>query len=242
MPKRKRTLIVSDIHGCLNPFQALLRSMEYDARTDQLIVLGDYVDRGPNSKEVIELLMAMVKDEGTIALRGNHDQRLVDLIRTRDRSIKKRFLEHGGGPTARSYLGLDESAAVDQQLTDEAIDRIARQYESHISFLEGLPYYYEDERHIYVHAGLNPAYKIWTSQPQHEFMTIKRPFLEQPTVVEKTVVFGHTKTVDMQGTADIWFGDGKIGVDGGCSFGYQLNGLIFDADLQTYQTCSVPAG
>ncbi|BBH22334.1 hypothetical protein Back11_36790 [Paenibacillus baekrokdamisoli] len=89
----------------------------------------------------------------------------------------------------------------------------------------GFPFFHEDSHHIYVHAGLNPQYENWKEQTKHEFMYIKEPFLNHPTTVDKIVVFGHTKAMDIHGKADVWFGGDKIGIDGGCAYGLQLNCL-----------------
>ena len=61
-------------------------------------------------------------------------------------------------------------------------------------------------------------------------MGIREPFISSPVTAGKTVVFGHTRTVKLHGQPTVWFGDGKIGIDGGCAFGDQLNALITHAD------------
>lgn len=229
----KRTLVISDIHGCIEQFQSLLKLAEYDPSSDKLIMIGDYVDRGPQSREVVEQVRTLVEQHGAIALRGNHDQRLVDFIRSGDPGVIDKFMTYGGQSTVISYLGLQCSEAdVDERMVEEARAAIAEHFSSHIDFLAGLPLYAEDDSHIYVHAGLNPDYRNWKEQPEYHFMYIKDQFYEHPTVVEKTVVFGHTKTKDIHGSADIWFGNGKIGIDGGCAYGMQLNALEIAADGQ----------
>ncbi|GAA0133940.1 hypothetical protein YSY43_07800 [Paenibacillus sp. YSY-4.3] len=70
---------------------------------NNLILLGDYVDRGPRSKETIERVKELVNNHNVIALRGNHDQRLVDLIRTDSEIVQGKFLEHGGIQTPQSF-------------------------------------------------------------------------------------------------------------------------------------------
>ncbi|NHN34607.1 metallophosphoesterase family protein [Paenibacillus agricola] len=237
----KRTLVISDIHGCYEPFNQLLELMKYNRTEDQLIVLGDYVDRGPCSKEVIEQIMRMVREDGVIALRGNHDQRFIHVARSGDPKVTSTFLEYGGKQAVMSYLDLD---FWDDTWATETIQQFRRvvveRYQQHLSFMESLPYYYEDKTHIYVHAGLDPSYLDWKSQSPKEFMYIRELFIKNKTVVNKTVVFGHTKTVEIHGSADIWFGGDKIGIDGGCSSGLQLNGLEI-TDGSTYRTYKVKA-
>ncbi len=215
----ERTLVISDIHGCYDQLIELLNIVHYNSDLDRLILLGDYVDRGKFSKEVIEKVIEMVQGSNVIALRGNHDQRFVDLMMGNDDSAPK-FFQHGGSETLKSYIEIDNMAN-----WRDARDYIMKHYSHHISFLGGLPLFYEDEQFIYVHAGLNPAYMNWKDQPKDDFMWIRDEFIKQAIAVNKTVVFGHTKTIDIHGSADIWFGEGKIGIDGGCSFGQQLNCL-----------------
>lgn len=229
----KRTLVISDIHGCAEQFQSLLRLAEYEPLNDKLILIGDYVDRGPHSRQVVEQVRTLVHKHGAIALRGNHDQRLVDLVVSGDPAVADKFLTHGGQAAVLSYMNLDcLEAEVDERLVAKFRVCIARDYSPHIDFLAGLPLYCEDESHIYVHAGLHPAYRNWKEQPEHNFMYIKDQFYDHPTAVEKTVVFGHTKANDIHGSPDIWFGSGKIGIDGGCAYGMQLNALEIDANGQ----------
>ncbi|MFC5653376.1 metallophosphoesterase family protein [Paenibacillus solisilvae] len=237
----KRTIVISDIHGCITEFNDLLDLAGYQPDQDQLIVIGDYVDRGLHSKEVVERLIQLAEQHNVIALRGNHDQRLIDLVRLGNHHVIQKFLMYGGKAAIKSYLGLDcPLDEIDVQTARTAASFIAEHYEHHISWLEQLPLYAEDSRHIYVHAGLNPSYSDWKEQPDEDFMYIKERFLQQPTVADKTVVFGHTRTFEIQGSADIWFGDGKIGIDGGCAYGQQLNALEIGSDGQ-YRTYKISA-
>lgn len=219
-----RTLMISDIHGCIEQLDALLKEVEYDSSTDQLILLGDYVDRGPRSREVVERVIDLVETHHAVALRGNHDQRLVDLIQNNSAEIKKKFMEHGGRQTLESYL---DHELIEESFED-AVIHIHRKYKRHIEFLKNLPLYYEDQAHIYVHAGINPKYNHWKEQPDHDFMYIKSEFHLAKLGMEKTIVFGHTRAVELHNTPDVWFSDGKIAIDGGCAYGMQLNCLIYE--------------
>jgi serine/threonine protein phosphatase 1 len=222
-----RTLVISDIHGCYDVWVALLKKIDFVPKVDQLILLGDYVDRGNRSKEVVGQIMRMVHTGEAIALRGNHDQRFIDFIMSNHTSYDFKFLEHGGLQTINSYC---DSKYTLEDLQDIMIlgqvkASIRKLYNAHIKFLDSLPLYYEDAHHIYVHAGLNPFYKNWREQPEKDFIWIREAFVKHNTNVDKTIVFGHTKTIDIHETADIWFGGDKIGIDGGCAFGLQLNCL-----------------
>lgn len=222
----RRVIVISDIHGCIEPFNRLLTKVHYKLGQDQLILLGDYVDKGPASKEVVERVMQLVHHDKAVALRGNHDQRLVDFIRGNDAQVRTKFVQHGGLPALQSYCGITETALTEEWM-DWAQSFIEEKYPKHLDFLAQLPLYYEDEQHIYVHAGLNPSVPNWREQSDHDFMYIKDTFYKNPTNAKKRVVFGHTKTPDIHGSSDVWFAKDKIGIDGGCSYGMQLNALIY---------------
>lgn len=231
-----RIIMISDIHGCIKQFNELLDAIIYNPSEDRLILLGDYVDRGPKSKETVERVKELVNNYKVIALRGNHDQRLVDLIRSDSEIVKKKFLEHGGLQTLQSYCHF-VTDHIDDELFELAREYIRGQFNSHIVFLESLPLYFEDMHHIYVHAGLNPKYINWREQPEYDFMYIKREFHQSEPKTDKPVIFGHTRTIELHDSSDIWFGRGKIGIDGGCAYGMQLNCLIYDESL--YNTASI---
>ncbi|RJX37626.1 serine/threonine protein phosphatase [Paenibacillus pinisoli] len=229
-----RTIMISDIHGCIEPFERLLEKVKYVPEQDRLILLGDYVDKGPQSREAVDAVMRLVQQHGAIALRGNHDQRLVDFVRGDDPDVLRKFAEHGGPPTLHSYVG---SFEVSERSRAEARRRIEAEYASHLDFLAGLPLYAEDDRHIYVHAGLRPGLFDWTLQSEHDFMYIKDEFYLHPTTVDKTVIFGHTIATKLHGHPNVWFGGDKIGIDGGCSIGLQLNALLYEDGI--YDTAAV---
>ncbi|GAA4878929.1 metallophosphoesterase [Paenibacillus vulneris] len=230
-----RTLCISDIHGCYDEFNKLLNEVGYSPY-DQLILLGDYEDRGFKSKEVIEQVKTLVDKNGVVALRGNHDQMFLDIFNGGDDYL---FLHNGGIHTIESYCGMNWFEQYDGFEFNrylQAKEFIKKNYSEHIEFLESLPYYYEDDLHIYVHAGINPFYEDWTKQPKDDFIWIRDIFLNNKIDTHKKVIFGHTPTINMNGnSAEVWFQDDKIGIDGGCCFGYQLNCLeIIDGHYNTY--------
>ncbi|WP_419890376.1 metallophosphoesterase family protein [Paenibacillus xylanexedens] len=219
-----RTLVISDIHGCYLEFIELLEMVEYRSSKDRLLLLGDYVSRGPESHKVVELVMHLVQEQGAIALQGNHDHRFVRVIE--DQASEKelaRFFEKGGRETLQSYCPTVLSKDIDH--LKEIRDVIMQKSSSHIYFLKNLPCLYVDNNYIYVHAGLNPLFTSLSDQKVHDLLYIKEEFYRHKNPMEKVVVFGHTVTKDIQGSCDIWLGGDKIGIDGGCSFGGQLNCL-----------------
>ncbi|WP_370570223.1 metallophosphoesterase family protein [Paenibacillus sp. JCM 10914] len=230
-------MAISDIHGCYDEFNQLLDKVKYDPSTDKLILLGDYVDRGMKSKEVVEQVMALKANYGVITLRGNHDQMMLDAILLDTPEHNSRWLRNGARLTIESYTGSDFlSGEMTPEKYAEGKAYIMEHYAHHLAFLDVLDFYYETESHIFVHAGLNPGVPDWKRQPEDDFIWIREPFFLYPTGLAKTVVFGHTPTLNLHETEHIWIspeGD-KIGIDGACVYGKQLNCLEMSDD-QSYQ-------
>lgn len=234
-----RTLVVSDIHGCCGHFKELLRAAEYNPGRDRLILLGDYVSRGPGSRETVELVMRLVGEQGAIALQGNHDHRFVRVMENRaSESEIERFFRFGGIETLQSYCGVDR---IDPGQLDRYRSFVMREFASHLAFLKSLPFWHEDDRHWYVHAGVRPAKGAPREQDVRDLLTIREDFWKHKTNLDKIVVFGHTPVRNIHGSDDIWFGGDKIGIDGGCVFGGQLNGLVL-TDGEMTGSCKIPFG
>jgi len=148
----KRKILISDIHGCLATFQRLLNQIEFDSEKDNLYLLGDFIDRGPDSKGVIDEIMRM-KEEGynIFLLRGNHEQMLLS--------------DHH----AETVKGWHDMA--DEEFKQSfGIKNLTELPQAYIDFCNSLPYYILDESFVAVHAGINfspenplehPKYLMW---------------------------------------------------------------------------------
>jgi serine/threonine protein phosphatase 1 len=219
--KNIRTLAISDIHGCYDQFNELLKKVNYSPSEDKLILLGDYIDRGVRSKEVVQQVKELHEEFGVIVLKGNHDQLMIDAL---DKNEDASWLNNGGFQTVESYVGMDFFEESFEWFTYlRAKEFIKKNYSHHLDFLRSLPLYHETDSHIFVHAGLNPTYEDWKLQPESDFIWIRDIFFRNKTMVDKTVVFGHTPAEHLHGKSDIWFGEDKIGIDGACAYGRQLN-------------------
>jgi predicted MPP superfamily phosphohydrolase len=136
----KLTYVVPDLHG---RFDLLCEGLERIAahaagRAGAVVMLGDYVDKGPQSKQVIERLLPGLADSGQfVALKGNHDAMMVEALR--DPAKMAAWIEKGGDATLASYGG--ETGAVPQ---------------AHITWLDHLPLMHRDRYRLYVHAGVDP--------------------------------------------------------------------------------------
>lgn len=185
-----RLLAIGDIHGCLRAFQTLLDVVAPDPN-DAIITLGDYVDRGPDSRGVLDCLLGLHDTGQLVPLRGNHDVMMLEARDGRDLG----WLDVGGKQTLRSY-GIAEEAIA--RLVEGAgwfgdpDELLANVPARHWKFLEEdcLPYY-ETEKHIFVHANLYPDLRL-AEQPAYMLYWER---LSEPCVhvSGKTMICGHTR-------------------------------------------------
>lgn len=143
--------VIPDLHGCVNTVKSLVSDLIRPMRSDELYFLGDYVDRGPDSKGVIDFIRSMEKDGYNVtALKGNHEDFMVELYDAEMKSRNdwwysfgnkkhKTWLEIGGKPTLNSFDAL--------HIRDVPAD--------YIEWMRGLPHYKVLESFVLVHAGLN---------------------------------------------------------------------------------------
>jgi serine/threonine protein phosphatase 1 len=175
---------IGDVHGRLDLLKAartqLLRHDQ--GRQSPVVFLGDYVDRGPDSSGVIELLMTW-KRAGVHCLKGNHEAMMLQACRRRDAESLETWLSFGGDATLRSYGA--------ETLNQFSLDLIP---ERHLAWLESLPTVLEDEHRVFVHGGLLPGVRI-ARQREDVLLWVRQRFLlahgdEFPD--RKHVVHGHT--------------------------------------------------
>ena len=167
-----RTLAIGDIHGC---FRALTTLADYIKLSpiDRVIALGDYVDRGPDSRSVLDWLIARYDKGNLVPLLGNHE--LMMLAARRDGSHLAEWLQCGGDATLRSY-GKDAS-----------LDAVP---DSHWAFFNSCRAYYQSQEHFFVHAN---AYPDLALEEQPKYM-LHWEFFDAPAPHEsgKIMVCGHT--------------------------------------------------
>ena len=174
-----RTLAIGDIHGCLTALRTLEATVPF-APEDRLITLGDYVNRGPDSKGVLDWLIDYKERGQLIAIRGNHEIMMLNARRSSD--AVEEWLRCGGRQTLASYGGLFRRA----QLKDIP--------EEHWKFLEtGLRNWFEIETHFFVHAN---AYADCSLEDQPGFMLFWEHLnAPAPHQSGKTMICGHTPQI-----------------------------------------------
>ncbi len=169
-----RTIAIGDIHGCATALRTLLAALELTAE-DTVVTLGDAIDRGPDSREVIEHLMALGEECQLVPILGNHEQMLLDAIH--GRIALQDWLMHGGAETLDSY---GHGAA----LMEIPIP--------HVDFVRSWGDYHETDTHFFAHGNYLPHKKL-SSQPWEEmrWRSLKQ-FFPGPHVSGKIAVLGHT--------------------------------------------------
>lgn len=227
-----RTIAISDIHGCYYPFMDLLEKVNYDKKKDRLVILGDLVDRGPNSKEVVQYLMNMSNSYDVSVIGGNHDD-MFTLWLDLPRLIPEYTGDNIGGlATLKSFYGKSHMSNL-----KNVRSVIQENYAAEIEFMKNLPNYVEGEYFNFVHAGINPDLMDWKNSDDYYFRRDRKLFLTRNHEFQQIFVFGHTNTKNLHGDKSnhgIWVGQNKIGIDGGCVFGGQLNALIMEEDQYTF--------
>ena len=169
---RGRTIAIGDIHGCARALEALLAAIQPQAN-DTLIPLGDYVDRGPDSRGVIEQVLALQKQCRLIPLLGNHEIMLLDALENGAEGAG--WLQYGGTETLASY--------------DWSLANIP---EAQLSFLKNLRPYHETPSHFFVHANYVADIPL-AEQPDYVLFW-EHLFASVPArhVSGKTAIVGHT--------------------------------------------------
>src|SRR5699024_4416502 len=137
-----RILAISDIHGCFDEFRNLMLKTGYQPERDRLYLIGDYMDRGPNSKEVMYAVKDLVENHGAIALRGNHDQFFLDWI---DDPIEGmyRMTINGGLDTLVSFLGEIDINLKDEHTWKKWRDQFMEEHGEIVNFMRKLRFYAE---------------------------------------------------------------------------------------------------
>lgn len=170
-----RVLAIGDIHGCSTAFDALLDAVTLQP-DDKIITLGDYVDRGPDSKGILDRLIELYDTGRLVALRGNHEIMMLGAFQKR--SLESPWRRGGGDKTLASYSRSGDGSFAD--VPDE-----------HWLFLErACVDWYETDGHFFVHAG---AYPDMPLSEQPDYMLFWAVFEEvAPHVSGKIMVCGHT--------------------------------------------------
>lgn len=193
------TYVVGDIHGMLDKLERLLDRIPFDEEMDTLAFVGDYIDRGPDSRKVVDFLLDLM-DRGVklVCLKGNHEQMLLDFLGGHDEHF---YLFNGGDTTIADY----RAARLDPIVVPRR----------HLAFFEGLPCRHEMDDFILVHAGLRPGVAL-EDQIEEDLLWIRYDFIHSGYDFGKKIVFGHTHF------RSPYVDRNKIGIDTGAVYGNLL--------------------
>lgn len=195
-----RTIAIGDVHGCSKALRGLLEIVDPKAE-DRLIFLGDYVDRGPDAKGVIETLLALREKCQTVFLLGNHEIMFRGAVSGLNPEL---WLQIGGQPTLASYGG-----------------RLQNVSDKHVEFLNTCLPFFETEKHIFLHANYEPELDL-VDQPEEvlywQHLSVRVPGAHKS---QKHVFLGHTPQV----RGEIGYFGHFTCLDTACFAGYWLSAL-----------------
>jgi serine/threonine protein phosphatase 1 len=209
-----------------------------NSATDTLVFLGDLIDRGPDAPGVVADVIALQRDhpERVICLRGNHEQMMLDFIDTGDTL----WLSHvtGGEKTFEQYTGDHLRITTEEDFKRARRETLECTPPEHIAFFRQLPFYYEDEYALYVHAGLEDGQHPSESAPHTLLWSRDIKFFKNYR--GKPCVFGHTPTAFLPlrgrvGRHGIYISHSAIGLDTGYNHNSPLSCLSLP-DFTLYQT------
>jgi serine/threonine protein phosphatase 1 len=165
-----RYFAIGDVHGRFDLLSLALDEIgDLEAQDARLVMLGDYVDRGPESREVVDELMRRSSDTRVVCLRGNHEEMMLRALE--DPGAEGPWFLNGGDATLASYGG--EVPA------------------EHRAWLRGLPISHQSEHQVFVHGGVRPGVPLDAQDPR-DLLWIRQPFLDSGEDFGKHVVHGHT--------------------------------------------------
>ena len=183
-----RLIAIGDIHGEIHKLNNLLEKLDIKP-DDTIVLLGDYIDHGKHSKEVVERLIELSNFCKCEFLMGNHEYYMLSTIK--GLLDKEYFYIDGGQATIDSYGNFENILKL------------------HGDFFNSLKYYYQTEKFLFVHAGIRPD-KHLEEQDEIDMLVIRDNFINHKHKLQQKVIFGHTpfKTPYIE--------DDKIGIDTGC--------------------------
>ncbi len=205
MKSGEKFFVISDIHGCFDKLVNLVKIIEPELCNGTLVFLGDYIDRGLDSCEVVDYVLQLKKEYNAVFLKGNHEKMLLDFLVGINQFL---YLENGGELTLASYY--NKYRAREGEIIIPQV---------HLDFYQNLKLYHETEDYLFVHAGVRNGISI-EEQSEEDLLWIREEFIYSSYDFGKTVVFGHTPFLYP------FIGFKKIGIDTGAVYGNTLTMLI----------------
>lgn len=192
---------IGDIHGCIRAFEILLDTIKPN-KQDKLVLLGDYINKGPDSKAVVDKVVWLIGNGFQVkALRGNHEQMLLNALK--NTSANKQFIEKGG----------------DHTLANFQIEKVDEMPKNYVDFFQQLSFYHKHGKYLFVHGGFNQQlanpfddeyFMLWKCNKEYNHVKLK----------DKMIIHGHCPIPE--NTFNEQFSKNKtncINLDSGCVYG-----------------------
>lgn len=205
---RNRLIAIGDIHGEVEKLNSLIDKLDLQ-KQDKVIFLGDYIDRGMHSKEVIERILNLSEEIECVFLKGNHEDMLLKTKITQSQDDIEHWLLSGGISTYDNY---GDYLAI---------------FNTHGKFLDSLKLYHIEQNYMFVHAGINPKKEL-SEQTKDDLLWIREEFLDNSHNLPYKIIFGHTPFIEPLILND------KIGIDTGCGKEKDLPLTAFICDSETF--------
>ena len=229
-PEGCRVYAMGDIHGRLDLLQLMHEAIEADAAAQPaermtLVYVGDYVDRGPDSAAVVDLLIRAPLSQriaglNCVHLIGNHEAFLLKFLEEPESAGA--WFTNGGDATLRSY-GVDPWRSTQSDNFAEELRRAfaARLPETHLAFFRNLRILHEEGDYLFVHAGVRPGVALEEQTPE-DLIWIREDFVNSKEDFGRVVVHGHTPRRSPESRAN------RIGIDTGAVYGGKLTSVVLE--------------
>jgi serine/threonine protein phosphatase 1 len=230
LPGGRRIYAVGDIHGCADLLSRILDRIDHDLKTRPTpdaveVFLGDYVDRGPDSRQVIDLLIARERQNNVVLLKGNHEDYIIRFLD--DPTLLSRWKSIGGLNTVASY-GVTAASHGDPRSQHEiAIALRESMPNSHHNFFQRLALSFTCGDFFFAHAGVRPGVPL-QEQSQHDLLWIRDDFLLYEEDFGKFVVHGHTPS------SEPVIRPNRINIDTGAYATGRLTCLVLEDDQMSF--------
>lgn len=218
-----RLFAISDIHGCFRTFHELVVNVINLKRSDKLVLLGDYIDRGQQSKEVIDFIIDLrVKKFDITTLTGNHEQMLIGSYH--DKDMLQLWFMNSGATTLLSF-GIDDIRDLDNK---------------YLEFFSGLEYFKSINDYLFVHAGFNDLITDPFSDTYHMIWECRPSYLN-PALHNKTIIHGHRPKNLNYVKKLISLNSKVIPIDTGCVYEKESGyGYLSALEVNSKQLISIP--
>lgn len=210
-----RIYAIGDIHGCFRAMKDLIENKIQLSKNDKLIFLGDYIDRGPDSKKVLDYIMDLQNNHyDIVTLCGNHESMLIDAWY--NENLVSKWIQNGGSETLLSF-GIDKLKNIDSR---------------YMHFLENLNFYYELDKYIFVHAGFNDSIENPFTDKYSMLWNSREQYLN-PLLNDRTIIHGHAPVPLNFIQKQITNNTGVINIDGGCAYSNVRYGKLIAFEVNT---------